>query len=72
MKASLVPEWPGSSILSVGMNVVRTTVPVILRMVEMIDQGLGDAKLLGEGKEPTGMGEEVRTNSFLVCIKTMV
>ena len=51
MKATFVPEWPGSSIGSVGLSVVAATVTVISRM-EMMDgdQGVGEAfKLIDLG-----------------------
>lgn len=63
MKATFVPEWPGSSIGSVGLSVVAATVTVISRR-EMMDgdQGVGEAEEVeGGGEEPTGLGEEVRT-----------
>ena len=62
MKATFVPEWPGSSIGSVGLSVVAATVTVISRM-EMMDgdQEMEEVKVQGEGEEPTGLGEEVRT-----------
>ena len=62
MKATFVPEWPGSSIGSVGLSVVAATVTVISRKGMMDgDQGVGEAEVEGGGEEPTGLGEEVRT-----------
>ena len=63
MKATYVPEWLSSSISSVVLKVVAATVTVNLRMVEMMDgdQGMGEAEVQGEGEEPAGLGEEVRT-----------
>ena len=58
MKATYVPEWLSSSISSVVLKVVAAaTVTVILRMEEMMDGEQG----MGEGEEPAGLGEEVRT-----------
>ena len=63
MKATFVPEWLSSSTSSVVLKVVAATVTVNLRMVEMMDgdQGMGEAEVQGEGEEPAGLGEEVRT-----------
>ena len=62
MTPPFVPEWLGSSFMSVGLSVVAETVTVTSRMEEMMDgdQGLGEAEVQGEGEKPTGLAEEVR------------
>ena len=59
INVAFVPEWPGSSTLSVGLR--EATVTATSRMGKMT----GGGQELGEAKVQGG-GEEVRTNSTIL------